>query len=186
MFHVRSMQRPAQLLLTLSVATLAGCASTPALRVSAERSTAADFSAYRTYRWATAPADTLDERPRTGMDLLDWRIRTAIEKQLTARGYDEVASGRADFVVAYHVDFREAHTESVGDFIRYRESGGQEGPQEAYVFGYQEGTIIIEVLDEATQRLVWRSTATPLINPENEQEKVSEAVQTMMARFPSR
>lgn len=156
------------------------------MRVSAERSPAADFSAYRTYAWASAPPESLSEHPRSGPDLLNWRIRNVIEKQLVARGYEEATAGRADLSVAYHVRRRDAHTATVGDFIQYRENGGQEGMQEAYTFGYQEGTVIIEVLDAATQRLVWRSTAGPVIDPETQQEKVTEAVQSMMAHFPSR
>lgn len=167
------------------MAALPACASKPALRVSAERSAAADFSTYRTYRWATELPQSVPGRPRSGMDLLDWRIRAIIEKQLAARGYDAVSSGPADLVIDYHVKLREAQTDSVQDFIRYRESGGQEGPQESYVFGYQEGTVIIELVDAATQRLVWRSTAGPLISPETQQEKVSEAVRSMMERLPS-
>jgi hypothetical protein len=180
------MQRLQGLLLAALLGALAGCTSKPTLRVSAERSPAANFSAYRTYSWVSEPSESLSERPRAGPDLLNWRIRNAIEKQLVARGYEEAASGRADLSIAYHVRRRDAHTESVEDFIRYRESGGQEGMQEAYTFGYQEGTVIIEVLDAATQRLVWRSTAGPVINPESQQEKVTEAVQSMMAHFPSR
>ena len=180
------MRRLYGLLFAAALATLTGCTSKPTLRVSAERSPAADFSAYRTYAWATTPVESLSERPRTGPDLLNWRIRNAIEKQLVARGYEEAAAGRADLSIVFHIRRRDAHTETVQDFIQYRESGGQEGMQEAYTFGYEEGTVIIEVLDAATERLVWRSTAGPVINPETQPEKVAEAVQSMMARFPSR
>ncbi|HVO22269.1 MAG TPA: DUF4136 domain-containing protein [Candidatus Margulisiibacteriota bacterium] len=180
------MRHGSRLLMALFVAALAGCASKPTLRVSAERSAATDFSGYLTYRWASAPPEVSLEHSRTPRELLDWRIRNGIEAQLAARGYQQVQSGKADMIVAYHLDLREAHTESVGDFINYRQSGGQEAMQEAYVFGYQEGTLVIEAVDGATRRLVWRSAAGPLLNPEAQQERVREAVQRMMERFPAR
>jgi len=180
------MQRCCQLLVAVLLAALAGCAGKPALRVSAERSAAVDFSAYRTYRWVSAPPEVTLGHSRTPRELLDWRIRNGIEGQLAARGYQQVPSGNADIVVAYHLDIRETNTESVRDYIDYRQSGGQEGMQEAYVFGYQEGTLVIEAVDGATRRLVWHSAAGPLLNPEAEQDRVREAVQRMMERFPAR
>jgi hypothetical protein len=173
-----------ELLLVALAVAVAGCASKPTLRVSAERSSTADFAAYQTYRWASPPPEASLERPRTGRDLMDWRLRAAIENQLAAKGYTRVSSGRADLVVAAHIDLRDMNTETVGDYIDYRKSGGQEGPQEAYVFGYQEGTIIVEVVEAATQHLVWRGAASPLIDPEGQPERLREAVQHMMARFP--
>ncbi len=180
------MRRWLQLLVLALLLALGGCASKPTLRVSAERSPAADFSGYQTYRWASAPPEVTLEHARTSRELLDWRIRNGIEAQLAARGYQQVPSGKADMIVAYRLDLRDAHTSSVGDFINYRQSGGQEGMQEAYVFGYLEGTLVIEAVDGATRRLVWRSAAGPLLNPEAQQERVREAVQRMMERFPPR
>jgi hypothetical protein len=180
------MRRRVQLLVAVPLAALVGCASKPALRVSAERSAATDFAAYRTYRWASAAPEVDLERARSGRELLDWRIRNGIENQLAARGYEQVQSGKADLIVAYHLDLREKNTGSVGDYIRYRESGGEEGMQEAYVFGYQEGTLVIEAVDGATRRLVWHSAAAPLLNPDVQQDRVRDAVQRMMERFPAR
>jgi hypothetical protein len=180
------MRRCSPLLIAVLLAALAACASKPVLHVSAERSPTADFAAYRTYRWAVAPAEVPLDHARTSRELLDWRIRNGIESQLAARGYQQVPSGKADVIVGYHLDLRETNTESVGDYIHYRQSGGQEGPQEAYVFGYEVGTLVIEAFDGATRRLVWRSAAGPLLTPETQQDKVREAVRRMMERFPAR
>jgi len=175
-----------RILLAMLLAALAGCTTKPTLRVTAERSASADFPGYRTYRWRTPPVEPIPGQPRTGRDLLDWRIRNVVENQLTAKGYREDSSRQADLVVECHVDIKEKHTDSINDFIQYRESGGQEGPQESYVFGYQEGTIIVEAYDATTDRLAWRGSAAPLINPESQQDKVRQAVMSIMERFPSR
>ena len=169
----------------LPLGIILGCASKPKLHVSAERSAATDFSAYRIYSWANPPAEPSLEQPRTGRDLLDWQIRTIIENQLTAKGYDEVSSGRADLIITYHLDVREGHVDSVQDFFAYRDSGGDEGMQEAYVYGYQKGTVIIEAIDATTRRLVWRGSAGAVINPERQPDRVREAVLRLMERFPA-
>jgi hypothetical protein len=179
------LRRGRRLLTTLLFGVVVGCASKPTLHVSTERSAATDFSAYRTYAWAHPPAEPSLEQPRTGRDLMDWQIRTIIENQLTAKGYDEVSS-RADLIITYHLDVREGHTDSVQDFIAYRESGGDEGMQEAYVYGFQKGTFIIEAIDAASRRLVWRGSAGAVINPERQPDRVREAVLRVMERFPSR
>jgi len=178
--------RPARrLLIMLLLSFVVACASRPKLHVSAERSAATDFAAYRTYTWANPPPEPSLEQPRTGRDLMDWQIRTMIENQLTAKGYDQISTGRADLVITYHLDVREGQVDSVQDFMTYRESGGDEGMQEAYVYGYQKGTFIIEATDAATRRLVWRGSAGPVINPDRQPDRVREAVLHVMERFPS-
>jgi len=182
---VHRWRRNRRFLITLLLSFVVGCANRPTLHVSAERSAATDFSAYRTYTWANPPPEPSLDQPRTGRDLMDWQIRTIIENQLTAKGYDQVSSGRGDLIITYHLDVREGHTNSVQDFITYRESGGDEGMQEAYVYGYQQGTFVIEAVDAATRRLVWRGSAGSVINPDKQQDRVREAVQRVMERFPS-
>ncbi len=112
-------------------------------------------------------------------------MRNVVESQLAAKGYTQVESQGADLWVECYLNQRERHTDSINDFIEYRESGGQQGPQESYVWGYSEGTIIIEAYEAATDRLVWRGSATPIINPEGQQEKAREAVLGIMQRFPA-
>ena len=90
------MRRWPSLLVLVLLAALAGCASKPTLRVSAERSPAADFSGYRTYRWASAPPEVTLEHARTPRELLDWRIRNGIEAQLAARGYQVSTDQRSN------------------------------------------------------------------------------------------
>jgi hypothetical protein len=183
-FTCELMRRVVQLGCAVLVLAVGGCASKPTLRISAERSAAVDFSGYHTYRWARPLPEVSMEHPRSGRDLLDWRIRTAIEKQLAIKGYVEATSAKADLLVVYHLEIREKNTDSVADFLDYRQGGGDADMQEAFVFGYQEGTLVIEVLDAASRRLVWRGVAGPLISPDSQQERVRSAVDQVMARFP--
>ena len=168
----------------LALATLAACASEIPLRIEAERSPTADFYTYRTYAWMFPPLQETAQRPRGGRALLDWRIRSAVDRQLSARGFEKASSGRPDLLIDYHIELREKNTETFSDYLAYRKSGGQEWLTEAYVFGYQEGTLTIEIDDAATRHLLWRASATGLVEPERQEERVNAAVQRMFERFP--
>jgi hypothetical protein len=55
---------------------------------------------------------------------------------------------------------------------------------------YEEGTLIIDVMEGQTERLIWRGTATAEVRPrvslEDRSDRVAEAVQKVLAEFPSR
>ncbi len=169
----------------LGLVMLAACASKIPVRIDAERSATADFYAYRTYDWLT-PLSPEEERqrPSGGRALLERRIRSAVERQLSARGFEKVSSGRPDLLVDYRLEIREKPIESFGDYMAYRESGGEELLTEAFVSGYQEGTVSIEVDEAATGRMVWRAAATGLVEPDKQGELVSDTVGRMFERFP--
>jgi hypothetical protein len=173
---------PAALIL-VGLPMLAACASKMPIRIDAQRSPTANFYAYRTYDWLT-PQDEARGQPRGGRALLNWRIRTAVERELSARGFERVSSGRPDVLVDYRVEIREKNTQTFGDYMAYRQSGGQEWLTEAYVFGYHEGTVTIEVEDAATRKMVWRASAAGLVDPEAQAELVTDTVRRMFERFP--
>jgi hypothetical protein len=77
-------------LLLVVAALAAGCASTPA-EPESMRDPGADFGAYRTFGWATAPVVSDADAP---LLLLDQNIRAAIAAELKRRGYVESAEIR--------------------------------------------------------------------------------------------
>jgi hypothetical protein len=175
---------PAALIL-VALAMLTACASKIPVRIDAERSPTANFYVYQTYDWLTPLSpEEARERPHGGRALLNWRIRSEVARQLSARGLEKVSSGRPDLLVDYRVEIREKNTESFGDYMAYRNSGGQEWLTEAFVFGYQEGAVTIEVDEAATQKMVWRASATGLVDPETQGELVTDTVRRMFERFP--
>ncbi len=172
-------------LVSLAVAaTLAACASKTTVRIDAERSPTADFYAYRTYDFAIPPPVETREPPQGGRPLLDWHIRSVIDRQLSARGFTKASSRRPDLLVDYRLDIRDKNVETFSDYATYRESGGKGWLTEAFVYGYQEGTVTIEIDEGATGRLVWRATASGLVDPEVHDEQVRDTVQQMFERFP--
>ena len=185
LIHGRCLRGGTALALLAAATTLAACASkATTVRIDAERSPTADFYAYRTYDFAIPPPVETREPPQGGRSLLDWHIRSVVDRQLSARGFTKVSSGRPDLLVDYRLDIRDKNVETFSDYAAYRESGGKGWLTEAFVYGYQEGTVTVEIDEAATGRLVWRAAASGLVDPEVHDEQVRDAVQRMFERFP--
>jgi len=174
---------PAYVLAALILAALSGCNPQAAIRIQADHSPTVNWSTYRTYAWRSAALAT-GRAPRDQREILDWRIRNQVETQLAAKGYVQTPSSRPDFLIDYRIEEKEKNTDSIGDYIRYRQSGGEAGPSEAYVFGYQEGSLILEIIDAQTQQLVWRASASAVVTSDQSDAKLKEAVQAMLQQFP--
>ena len=138
-----------------------------------------DFSKLRSYRWADIPSKA-DADP-----LVIQRVGAAVEAQLKAKGY-AMAEGEPDFLVAAHVGHRSR--------IQVNDFGYGYGPHRAWygggvdVYQYEEGTLVVDIADARKHELVWRGTATAVIDPgatpEERTEQVNEAVAKMFEQFP--
>ncbi len=62
--------------------------------------------------------------------------------------------------------------------------------QTTMVREYQEGSLIIEIIDAPTDQTIWRGWAQaeikPSARPEERREQIHTAVQKILARFPAR
>ena len=152
----------------------AGCSS---ISTSTDYDPKADFSRLRTYEWHPG-------QPSGPDTLTASRIARAVEDGLRARGYTRAAGAPADFQVAYHV--------WVGQRV-------EEVPSSAYSYGwrsgygtevrtYDEGTLVLDVIDPVAKTLLWRGTAKSAVDPdrtpEEREAKIREAVQKLLADFP--
>jgi len=164
-----------------AVLVLAGC--TPTMTVSAERDPNADLLAYRSYAWLAAPPKD-PQFSNANADLLDWRVRTAVDTEMHARGYTRTAPDAPDLWVRYHIHIRETDVESFQDYYWYRMGGGSDSPQDTFVFGYEEATLIVELLDAQTRQLVWRASVAAPRSKESKQERVAQAVALMFEKYP--
>jgi hypothetical protein len=170
--------------LPLFLLLLGGCAPPPVrVHIDAEASPTANFAGYRTYAWLT---EALSQSVgQAAGDTLTWRIRNGVDAELAGKGYVK-QSGRADVLVDYHLVQREMTTDSFKDYLAYRQRGGQAEIQEAYVTGYVEGSLVLEFFDARSQQLVWRGTATAVVNPDPQPDKLQESIRRLLERFPSR
>jgi Domain of unknown function (DUF4136) len=171
---------------SISLLVVAACATR--ISVSRDWDTAADLSELRTWSWversevqwqsATVPFDSL----------LDARIRDAVDRELGERGFRRIETGEPDFFAAYHV----AQATQVEARTLYRGSGhrhwGAGTWQDTQIRQFEQGSLILDVLDPATGNLWWRGVAQtrirPRLSPEERTELVNRAVATLLAQFP--
>ena len=138
-----------------------------------------DFAKLKSYRWAEI-ASRAESNP-----LVVQRVSAAVDAQLKAKGYTP-AGGQADFLLMAHVGRQ--------DRIQVTDWGWGYGPRAAWygggvdVYQYEEGSLIVDVADARTQQLVWRGSATSIIDPnatpEERTERINEAVAKMFEEFP--
>jgi hypothetical protein len=160
----------------LALALLAACSS---VSTNYDYDTSYDFSKLRSYRWADIPSKA-DANP-----LVVQRVGAAVEAQLKAKGYLP-AEGAPDFLVATYVG-RQSR-------IQVTDWGYGYGPRAAWygggvdVYQYEEGSLIVDIVDARSKRLVWRGTATSIVDPdatpEERTKRINEAVGKMFKDFP--
>ena len=59
---------------------------------------------------------------------------------------------------------------------------------ETHTYQYDEGTLLLDIVDSMTWKPVWRGSAQAEVNldadPEKKQERIDEAVRRILERFP--
>ena len=171
-----------------AVLLASGCSS---ISVKHDFDTQADFAAYRTYQWLEQPTTAVgDARAAQRMNtLLDKRIRAAVDAQLAAKGMTLVGEN-PDALVVYHTGLdRKIEVQDWGyTYPRYPYGGWYGGQVDVYE--YHEGTLIVDIIDNAKDQLVWRGTATKVIDetasPERREANLNEVIAKLFADYPPR
>ncbi len=167
---------------------LAACASTPARTDYDDSATFADL---RTFAWLE-PAYESVEDPLLDSQLLGAKVRRATVSALSARGYVEVAMDQADFLVTYHTTTRERMRDS-GFTVGFGIGRGSYRRGSRHIFlghndwneTYQEGTLILDIIRSADDRLVWRGWKSDRVYRDRfTDEGVERAVRNIIEAFP--
>ena len=160
----------------------AGCA---VMTVSSHIERNVNFAEYVTYDWG--PPDNLpvgDPRLDNNPFFRDY-VQGAIEKKLEVKGYVRAVTGEPDLLVHYHASVNQKLDVYDVDY-RY---GYCYGDCEARVTDYEEGTLVVDVVDRKTSKVVWRgwaqNTMNGVIDNQDRLEKqVDEGVTKMMVLLP--
>lgn len=167
------------------------------IRVESDRDPAADLSAYRSYAWLEEPVreqprepGSVPRDPFTHNSLLDGRMRAELDEQLQALGYERAPRDEADFWVRYSVVTRDEVEGTAGAV-----GGGYYGASHAYagsvgyfgssVYTYRQGTLLVDVIDPDSQRIVWRGWADRRSRgPHVDTDRLLAAVKYILAELP--
>jgi uncharacterized protein DUF4136 len=170
--------------LILNALAFTGCATR--MNVGSHVQPELNTAQYRTYNWG--PADALP----TGDPRLDRNpffqdhVQGAVEKQMAVKGIERMWSGSPDLLIHIHAGIAQRINPNQADLAGgYCTADNCPGLSE-----YEAGTLVLDMIDARTNRLVWRAWAQNNIEPalenSDELEKViNEAVTRMFAKFPA-
>ncbi|MGE3489038.1 MAG: DUF4136 domain-containing protein, partial [Vicinamibacterales bacterium] len=137
------------LITAVAVAGLAGCAS---MNVSSHIERGVNFAEYVTYDWG--PPDNLpvgDPRLDNNPFFNDY-LQGAVEKKLAAKGFERAAGKEADLLIHYHASVNQRLDVYRAD----QQYGYCYGDCEPQVVDFEQGTLVIDIVDAKTKKVVWR------------------------------
>ncbi len=164
--------------LAIAISTLAGCATTS---VKTDYDHRADFTRYRTY--AIRPGRLAIERMANPNDsLVRDRIHDALRQGLARRGLAAEPLGTADLIVTYGAgaETKRELVETLGGGIE-----GNYGADNVWSRDVQQGTLVIDVLESGSDRLLWRSIAKGENQDFRSPEFIDRAVDKALSQFPA-
>lgn len=177
--------RPAAWLRALALVclpfVLAGCAT---LKVNSYLERGADLSKYKTFDWGARDTFATGDPRLDNNPFFENRVKAQVESGLGARGFAKGA--KPDVTVHYHA--------SVTQRI---DTNGIDGPTvqcqtpACRPFVHDAGTLVIDLVDPATNRVVWRGWADDTLegaidNQRWMEQRIDEAVARILARLPPR
>jgi hypothetical protein len=197
-------RRRAGAVLTLfSLALLAACASKPPQPV-VDFNPGYDFTTVDSIAWYRDSGHVGGENPLRLSDMTIDRVDLALRRALEARGITIVDDpAKADLLLSWHLateektDVRTYETPAYGGMY-----GAGWGPYNRYalyscwscmptrtettVHQYTLGTFIVDMIDPALKKSVWRSVTSSRLKgePERDQDKYDSAAARILAAFP--
>jgi hypothetical protein len=140
----------------------------------------ANFSQYKTFSW---------EKVQTKDPLLVDRIKDAVNSALSAKGWTLVPSGGDVEVFAIETTQNQQTLDTFyNGFGGGRRWGGFGGFGDATttVDTYQVGTLVVDLFDAKTEKLIWRSSSSDTLsdNPDKNTKNLGKGVNKMFQHFP--
>jgi hypothetical protein len=153
----------------------AGRSSAADVKTDYDRNT--NFAQYKTYSW---------ERVETRDPLMVDRIKSAVNGSLAAKGLTEVPTGGDLSIVAIEV----THNQQTLDTFYNNFGGGRRfggfGEATTTTETYRVGTLVVDLSDPATKKLVWRGSASDTLSDKSEKniDNLDKGVVKMFKKFP--
>jgi hypothetical protein len=137
-----------------------------------------DFAQYKTYSW---------EKVQTQDALWVDRIKSAVNADLAAKGWTEAPSGGQVAIVAVEMTRNQQTLDTFyngfGGGWRW---GGGFGDATTTVNNYKVGTLVVDLFDAKTKKLIWRGSASDTLSDKSDKniKNLDKGVQKMFGHFP--
>ena len=171
--------------LLLTITLVVGCSS---VKASQDFDPSKNIATLKTFAWKT------ETQPPTGdirvdNPLLDARIRDAVERNLTARGYQKQTGATPDFFIVYkYVIQRKLDSDrpqtgigfGIGSFGSRGGIGISTGTS---VSEYDQGLLVIDFLDARDDGLLWRGNGSRRVDQHTDPAKITERINEMVDKI---
>src|SRR5437016_4880940 len=137
-----------------------------------------DFSQYKTYSW---------EKVQTADPLWVDRIKEAVDSQLAAKGWRRVESdGQASLIAIEMTRNQQSLNTFYDGFGGGRRWGGGFGNATTTVDTYKVGSLVVDVFDANTHKLIWRGSSSDTLSDKSDKniKTLEKDVQKMFEHFP--
>jgi hypothetical protein len=155
-----------------------------------------DFSALKTYSWDSFKESGTQNRTADGRSVADI-VRDAVDSTLSQKGYvqatDSVPSFRVHVFTQLRFNRSDVPVSDAGAIAQSRAQAA-ENPIPASPSGqtlpvqYSEGTLVIDMIDPATGKSIWRGAAVGVlreqVDPADRARQIDAETRRLLAGFP--
>ena len=175
---------------TLPLLLIAAVFACSQFGVRSSRDPGADFTRLQTYAWM--PLDQVEPADQRVLDrYIDKRIRSAVDRELGAKGFRPAPEGEPDFYLNYRVSTTPDDAVKLGRHVHHGAGwGAWPGAETLFRENYDTGTLYLAALDGGSKRAIWLGAAQarllPHVSLEKRAERVDDAIHAILADFPRR
>ncbi len=169
------------------VLALAACQSTPMVDYDIN----AQFNQYKRFAFVpAAPESASSDGALHINDLQKKRIDAAIVSVMKAKGMSQTTPANADVIIkkTLVVETKERNSGVVFSYGHYWRPFGISFTQHHDVEQYKVGTLIIDVIDNKTNELVWRgakeSRLKARLTPQERTKRINDTVNFILSAYP--
>jgi hypothetical protein len=139
-----------------------------------------DFAKYHTYKWVSIGNGAHPNQ------IVNQEIMQAIDSQLATKGLTKTDSDQANLYIGYQVAVdKEKQWTAFGTGGGWGWGGGMATATSSTI---DNGTLVLDMYDPVTKKLVWTGRATktldPSGNPEKNQKNIDKAMDKLLKKFP--
>jgi len=167
---------------------LGACSS---MRIHADYDPDVQFATLRGYQWMEDKKHLVERWPE-----LTRRVHELVDAELEKKGFSKTPTEKADFLVRYDAAVNtKLNIQRLDEIAGYAPGSWQYSyapdpwfPPYTRSYEWDEGTLVIDVVERESMHLIWRGVAEAQIGPDVSraklQDRVAGAIQKIMKRFP--
>jgi hypothetical protein len=163
------------------------------VKVSFDYNPEIDFKVYKTFDWIPGSEElskSTDVRNLASNPFVLKRLVAAVENELAKKGYQKQTDSEPELLLSFQTDFekkKDVYVYSTPGYVHWKRGRRVVvGPKKyVEVDRYQEGTLVLDIIDSASDQLIWQGWATSILrDPQIAEEQLQTAVGKLLENFP--